>query len=433
MIHAIKRRSSAREDTTRIAPRAVHTPPLMRLVHDSSGLRIQAKLAMSRPGDALEQEADRVADGIGGAVTPSAPAVQRKCDCGGTCGECGDDKALQRKAEQGATRSAAAPASVHTALASSGHPLDAGTRTFMESRIGHDFSSVRVHADAQAGRSAREIGALAYTSGRDIVFAPGRFAPHTAAGRHLLAHELAHVAQQSGGEQKIQRKTEDKTPCSVHAYDNSKPKDRAVVPYFGDDLAVTSVDDLVSKVNAFVDDPENKCKCVNRLEINGHGTDGYQSVGNGDTYVNDDKALVHDSTEEHLKKMAKIKFCDRGLLMLLGCHVGRGNGKVLLQRLSAILPGKMIGGAQHYTGGRGKGDKDVIGEGDELGLGGNMPVFGKDSFLKSRFVRWHLTLGDKEYIINGDDMDPPQAEAKMKAAKKVKLVRPDGTEEIIKK
>jgi len=66
----------------------------------------------------------------------------------------------------------------------------------MESRFGHDFSEVRVHTGQRAGESAREVDALAYTVGRNVVFAPGLFRPGTMNGKHLLAHELSHVIQQ---------------------------------------------------------------------------------------------------------------------------------------------------------------------------------------------------------------------------------------------
>jgi hypothetical protein len=59
---------------------------------------------------------------------------------------------------------------------------------------------VRVHAGAQASASARAVQALAYTVGNNIVFGPGRYAPSESSGRRLLAHELTHVIQQSGGE-----------------------------------------------------------------------------------------------------------------------------------------------------------------------------------------------------------------------------------------
>ena len=83
------------------------------------------------------------------------------------------------------------------ALRGSGEPLAGATRATMESRFGHDFSQVRVHADKAAAASARDVDALAYTLGQDIVFAAGHYAPHHAAGRQLLAHELVHVVQQS--------------------------------------------------------------------------------------------------------------------------------------------------------------------------------------------------------------------------------------------
>jgi Domain of unknown function (DUF4157)/Lipase (class 3) len=80
-----------------------------------------------------------------------------------------------------------------------GRPLDASTRRFMESRFGHDFSRVRVHAGADAGGLASALGARAFTAGRDIVFGPSLYAPQTDSGLRLLSHELAHVVQQRAG------------------------------------------------------------------------------------------------------------------------------------------------------------------------------------------------------------------------------------------
>jgi hypothetical protein len=68
----------------------------------------------------------------------------------------------------------------------------------MEPRFGHNFSQVRVHADAKSAESARAVNALAYTAGRTIVFGAGQYAPETADGRRLIAHELTHVVQQRG-------------------------------------------------------------------------------------------------------------------------------------------------------------------------------------------------------------------------------------------
>jgi Domain of unknown function (DUF4157) len=82
-------------------------------------------------------------------------------------------------------------------LHSNGQPLDAAIRAYMEPRFGHDFSKVRVHSDARAAESARAVHARACTVGYDIVMGAGQFAPGTPAGQRLLAHELAHVVQQS--------------------------------------------------------------------------------------------------------------------------------------------------------------------------------------------------------------------------------------------
>jgi len=126
--------------------------------------------------------------------------LQRKCACGGTaaltgeCLQCSKDS--QGRAAYEAEHSAA-PSLVNSVLRSSGQPLDAATRAFMEPRFGHDFSQVRVHTDARAAESARAVDALAYTVGRDIVFRGGPSILSTSTGRSLLAHELTHVIQQT--------------------------------------------------------------------------------------------------------------------------------------------------------------------------------------------------------------------------------------------
>jgi hypothetical protein len=80
-----------------------------------------------------------------------------------------------------------------------GSPLDGATRSFMESRLGHDFSDVRVHTGQKADQSARSINAQAYTVGNDVVFQSGKYTPETPVGMHTLAHELTHVVQQKAG------------------------------------------------------------------------------------------------------------------------------------------------------------------------------------------------------------------------------------------
>src|SRR5215469_13003897 len=86
---------------------------------------------------------------------------------------------------------------VTAALQTPGQSLDATTRQFFEPRFKYDFGSVRIHADDRAAQSAQAISALAFTQGRDICFGAGQYSPRSASGKRLLAHELAHVVQQS--------------------------------------------------------------------------------------------------------------------------------------------------------------------------------------------------------------------------------------------
>jgi hypothetical protein len=79
-----------------------------------------------------------------------------------------------------------------------GTPLDPAVRGEMSSALGDAFSDVRVHTDPLAGALARSVQARAFTTGADIYFGAGEYAPRSAAGQQLLAHELRHVQQQRG-------------------------------------------------------------------------------------------------------------------------------------------------------------------------------------------------------------------------------------------
>lgn len=196
------------------------SPPLHRYLGNSyvqampttpQRLGLQAKLTVNEPRDIYEQEADRVADQVMAAPTPanvrSAPLQ------------------IQRFSGPAHAQTDAAPASVGQTLASPGRPLEPLLRQDMEQRFGHDFSTVRVHADAAAEQSARDVNAQAYTLGHSIVFGAGQFAPGTAEGRRLIAHELTHVVQQSGAKgglvgqavasPVLQRKSDGKSPSEA--------------------------------------------------------------------------------------------------------------------------------------------------------------------------------------------------------------------------
>jgi hypothetical protein len=157
---------------------------------------------MTAPGDVYEREADRVAAEV---VRAPEPGPQRACACSGDCPTCSLERhsqegprpqasPLQANAPEPAVPPPTPPA--YDVLRAPGQPLDAATRAFMEPRFGHDFGRVRVHVGDEAAASAEALHARAYTLGNRIVFGAGQYALGTAAGRHLIAHELTHVIQQ---------------------------------------------------------------------------------------------------------------------------------------------------------------------------------------------------------------------------------------------
>jgi hypothetical protein len=162
---------------------------------------IQAKLVVGEADDPLEREAERVADQVIRTSGPNlstmgaSPQVSRKC---AACEEEEKVRKLPVKpAGSAETGTSEAPPIVHDVLHSSGQPLDAATRAFVEPRFGRDFGDVRVHHDAEAAQSAQAVNARAYTVGRHIVFGAGQYQPGDASGQRLLAHELVHVMQQN--------------------------------------------------------------------------------------------------------------------------------------------------------------------------------------------------------------------------------------------
>jgi hypothetical protein len=176
---------------------------------------IQAKLKVGAVNDPLEHEADRVADEV--MRTPDAevsvatgpPQISRKCAA------CEEEEKLQRRPAGPEGASVEAPDMVHQVLRSTGQPLDRATRAYFEPRFGRDFSEVRVHVGDSAEQSAEEVSANAYTSGHNIVFGAGRFAPGTHEGRHLIAHELTHVVQQKSSHPQACIQADPKSPPPV--------------------------------------------------------------------------------------------------------------------------------------------------------------------------------------------------------------------------
>lgn len=175
------------------------------------GVPLQPKLTVGPAHDRFEAEADHAADHVLGgragapAVTPlGSPPAQRQSTTEEEEGlqrqvAAQDEEALQREsAGPGPPATAPAVESGVRSARGGGAPLPQTTRQRMEQGFGRDFSAVRVHDDARANRMNAALNARAFTTGSDIFFARGAYGPESAAGDRLLAHELTHVAQQTG-------------------------------------------------------------------------------------------------------------------------------------------------------------------------------------------------------------------------------------------
>jgi hypothetical protein len=206
---------------------------------------LQAKLKIGKPGDKYELEADRIADQVMSMPEPRisrqaegeekeeesiqlkpiaeqiTPLVQKQAEPEEE--EEKEEEPIQAKLESSflqkqvepeeeeeepiqAKGSSSSEAEVTTGIESKinslkggGQPLPESTKRYFEPRYGYDFSGVRVHTDSKASETAKSINAKAFTTGKDIVFGAGQYYPEISGGKRLLAHELTHVVQQSGG------------------------------------------------------------------------------------------------------------------------------------------------------------------------------------------------------------------------------------------
>lgn len=204
-------------------------PPTVQAKCCGSEIKLQPKLTLGTPGDRFEQEADRTADVVMrsnarvGVLSVAEPAnVQR--DGAETCrfedekdkgeedvekedpipkekedlAESPPDQQVSPKRRDTGGGLTADVESRIDGSRGGGMPLGDSTREFMEARFGYDFSSVRVHTGAHSASMNRDIHSHAFTSGSDVYFGAGQYRPETESGKHLLAHELTHVVQQTG-------------------------------------------------------------------------------------------------------------------------------------------------------------------------------------------------------------------------------------------
>lgn len=168
----------------------------------SNAFFFQPKLSVNQPGDRDEQEADAMADKVmrmpdvvsknNTFFSSAVTAVQRECS---HCDKA-EESQVQRK-ENSTKPSSSAGTENYIQSISGGSPLHEKDKSFFGSRMGYDFSNVRLHTDSAAASAAKSVNALAYTTGNNIVFNNGQYDTNTDSGKRLLAHELTHVVQQS--------------------------------------------------------------------------------------------------------------------------------------------------------------------------------------------------------------------------------------------
>ncbi|MFZ0391934.1 MAG: DUF4157 domain-containing protein [Calditrichia bacterium] len=196
--------------------------------------RMQAKLRIGPAGDKYEREADWVAEDMMRQsplglrhLLPGKYEIRQNCaaceSSGSLCTKCSEEKQIRMKpvsspsfstkiqfktrentgtsaemlSHRGVETTPPIAAGIES-LRGGGQPLPENIRKSYETYFGCDFSRVRVHTGSRAAETAGAIQARAFAIGRDIVFARGEYEPETLRGRKLLAHEAAHVVQQTG-------------------------------------------------------------------------------------------------------------------------------------------------------------------------------------------------------------------------------------------
>jgi hypothetical protein len=194
---------------------------------------------VSQPGENIEREAEAHAAAVAPTNSPhptpdSAPApvptrstedsagASSAANVGSTPPPASASASASADATSPSARLPAYAAGRVEARRGRGDPLPADARAPFEDHFGRDFADVRLHSDAEAARLTAALGARAFTSGRDIYLAPGTVASDTEEGRHLLAHELAHVVQQDGqAAATLARAIEPPPPARYHETERS--------------------------------------------------------------------------------------------------------------------------------------------------------------------------------------------------------------------
>lgn len=232
----------------------------------------QTKLSVSEPGDEFEKEADTVADSV--VSSTSADVKKKKINSiqrlssskeeekfGTNDQRMKHDKDIQRQpasGNDGGGNSGAASTRVSNKVEQSsgtGRSLSGKVLADMSHQFGMDLSDITIHTDAESTQLNKELGALAFTHGKDIYFKAGQFNPETTQGKFLLAHELTHVVQQTNDGEQIQRMA----ACPGHL-NASDPVPPGWKPYYGNSsIFHCGFRGILEDRAPTPDDPMNEC------------------------------------------------------------------------------------------------------------------------------------------------------------------------------
>jgi hypothetical protein len=158
---------------------------------------LQTKLIIGRQGDRYEQEADAIADRVVAGLP--IPQISTLIPGGLQTQPIEEEEELLQPRLQRQPLDEEEEEELQASIGSptnSSQTLPTSVRNFYESRFGHNFNHIRIHTDSNAAEMSRELGAQAFTHGRDLYFGAGRYSPDSPSGKKLLAHELTHTIQQ---------------------------------------------------------------------------------------------------------------------------------------------------------------------------------------------------------------------------------------------
>lgn len=270
------------------------------------------------------------------ADVPAAPA--------GDEGPPAEPGSIQYKRRGDQAASSRRPGDIRARLGT-GRPLDSGVRSRMSGVFGQDFSNVRIHSDDNSAQISDDLNARAFTIGNNIAFGKGEYQPGTLIGDALIAHELAHTIQQSGGNSSSVKSKEVAEEPETYEHDADSSAVHAIVSAWGDiktgvaNIKNNALPGLKSglrlqrckkkkSLKQLLKDPiKNKKKIIKLLT-----PEEIRKLEHPDYADWDDKLKVSKEGRQILKKMIEILNKDEGNL----AKISRGRAQSLKATLDSV-------------------------------------------------------------------------------------------------